>query len=93
MTFSWNVTFQTLAAFAGGYAFAIATSFAMIPISLLLFTDNKHDAVFIGLLSSYLFYMLAIVWCFCQKSALLAWRDIILASTGCLAIFLYFPSF
>lgn len=92
MTFNWNVLSQTLAAFVGGYAFAIASSFAMIPVSLLIFTANHHDAVFIGLLTSYVFYIAAIIWCFNKQNALIAWRDMFIASTFCVITFYLFPS-
>ncbi|RLV60764.1 hypothetical protein D5018_05685 [Parashewanella curva] len=91
MTFSLPVFIRTLMAIFGGYGVGICASFGMIPVSLWLFTNNTHDAIFIGLMFSYLFAFMAFIWCFCCKNTVHCIRDIGLASVTLMGLYYLFP--
>jgi heme exporter protein D len=76
----WGVTSRVIVGVVGGYCCCIASSFALAPLFNLAFDMPKPDAVYLATLLSYLFYLTAIIWSFCQRTALLAWRDIIISS-------------
>jgi len=76
----FSMTSRVIAAVIGGYGCAVASSFALVPWLNIAFDMQKPDAVYLATMLSYLFYLGAIIWCFCQKTALLAWRDIIMSS-------------
>jgi hypothetical protein len=75
-----GVTSRVIAGVVGGYCCCIASSFALAPFFNIAFDMPKPDAVYLATLLSYLFYLTAIIWSFCQQTALLAWRDIIIGS-------------
>ncbi|MGB0894824.1 MAG: hypothetical protein ACPGUD_10495 [Parashewanella sp.] len=92
MSFSFPVFIRMMMAFIGGYGVAVCSSLGMIPISLWLFTDNPHDAVYIGMMCSYLFYFIAVIYCFSCKTQV---RAIIATLSSCaffLAIYWLFPT-
>ncbi|MBM7071394.1 hypothetical protein JQC92_04980 [Shewanella sp. 202IG2-18] len=91
MSFSFPVFIRTLMAIFGGYAVGISASFGMIPISLWLFTDNVHDAIFIGLMCSYVFAFIAFIWCFSCKKTIHSVRVLVLAGIAFMAIYYLFP--
>ncbi|MGY3023852.1 putative iron-regulated membrane protein [Pseudomonas lurida] len=63
------VTSRVLAAVVGGYLMA---SLASICLALWLPT-SRADAVITGMMSSFVFYLLAVLWCFACRSAARAW--------------------
>lgn len=70
------VASRVLAAVAGGYLLASLASVCMafwLPVS-------RADAVISGMLSSFVFYLLAVIWCFACRSAWRAWWGVLLAS-------------
>ena len=91
MTFSFPVLLRTIMAILGGYAVGISASFAMIPVSMLLFTNNAHDAVFIGLMLSYVFAFVAFIWCFSCEKAIHSVRDLVLVNLAFISIYYLFP--
>ena len=91
MTFSFPVLLRTIMAIFGGYAVGISASFAMIPVSMLLFTSNIHDAVFIGLMLSYVFAFAAFIWCFSCEKAIHSVRDLVLVNLAFISIYYLFP--
>ncbi|MBI6942347.1 DUF3649 domain-containing protein [Pseudomonas putida] len=70
------VASRCLAALLGGYLLA---SMASICIALLV-PLSQVDATLTGLLSSFIFYLLAFIWCFACRSAWRAWLGVILPS-------------
>ena len=88
MTFSFSVLLRTLVALLGSYAVGISASFGMIPVSLWLFTDNVHDAIYIGLMCSYVFAFIAFIWCFICKKTMHSIRN--LSALGVVFITLYY---
>ncbi len=79
-SYFFNVTSRVIAGVIGGYGCCIASSFALVPLLYLVFDMPKPDAVYLAAMLSYLFYLTAIIWSFCQRTPWLAWRDIILSS-------------
>ncbi|SFC32843.1 hypothetical protein [Pseudoalteromonas denitrificans] len=79
MHYRLNITSRALAAIFGGYAFAVASSFALVPILMLFFSLVKSDAVYLATMLSYIFYFAAIIFSFCRSSILLVCRDMTLA--------------
>jgi len=70
------VTSRALAAVFGGYLLASLTSICMafwLPIS-------RADAVVSAMMSSFVFYLLAVIWCFACRSAWRAWFGILVPS-------------
>ncbi len=81
-----EITARCLAATVGAYCFAIASSLGMVPVFINLFGSLQADAVYFATLYSYFFGFIAIIWSFCQRSALLAWRDIVMACVILMAL-------
>ena len=70
------VTSRVLAAVVGGYLLA---SLASVCMTLWLPT-SRADAVISGMLSSFVFYLLAVIWCFACRTAWRAWFGVLLPS-------------
>ncbi|AZE87778.1 DUF3649 domain-containing protein [Pseudomonas orientalis] len=70
------VTSRVLAAVVGGYLMA---SLAAICFALWLPTA-RADAVIVGMMSSFMFYLLAVLWCFACRTAWRAWAGVMLPS-------------
>ncbi|PAJ75330.1 hypothetical protein CJF42_05655 [Pseudoalteromonas sp. NBT06-2] len=85
MNYRLNITFRSLAAILGGYALAVASSFALVPIFMYVFGCFKADAVYLGTIFSYVFYFSCVIFSFNRASVLLVWRDITLI---CLVFYL-----
>ncbi|AHC33821.1 MULTISPECIES: DUF3649 domain-containing protein [unclassified Pseudomonas] len=66
------VTSRVLAAVVGGYLMA---SLASICLALWLPT-SRADAVIVGMMSSFVFYLLAVLWCFACRTAGRAWLGV-----------------
>lgn len=82
-----TLSVRCLAAIAGGYLVACLSSLVLVPVQLALFNNRVEDAILIATMFSYVVYFAVIIDCFCQGSALKAWRNIlvysgILASIG-----------
>jgi hypothetical protein len=91
MTFSFLIFIRTIMATLGGYGVATCASLGMIPVSIWLFTDNPHDAVYISLMISYIVYFIAFIWCFSCKTAFASVRDLFSVAVIFLALFYLFP--
>lgn len=76
LSYRLAVTSRSLAALLGGYLLA---SMASVCITLLL-PMPKADAVVTGMMLSFLFYLVAILWCFACRSAWHAWLGVVLPS-------------
>lgn len=70
------VTSRSLAALLGGYLLA---SMASVCIALLA-PLPRVDAVITGMMLSFVFYLLAFIWCFACRSAWRAWLGVLLPS-------------
>lgn len=70
------VTSRVLAAVVGGYLMA---SLASICLALWL-PRSRVDAVITGMMSSFVFYLLAVLWCFACRTAWRAWAGVMLPS-------------
>jgi hypothetical protein len=70
------VTSRVLAAVLGGY---IVAALASISLSSWL-PMARAEAVVTGMMSSFLAYLIAVLWCFACRSAWRAWFGLILAS-------------
>ena len=70
------VTSRVLAAVIGGYLMA---SLAAICLGLWLPT-SRADAVVTGMMSSFVFYLLAVLWCFACRTAWRAWAGVMVPS-------------
>lgn len=70
------VTSRSLAALLGGYLLA---SMASVCIALLA-PLPRVDAVLTGMMLSFVFYLLAFIWCFACRSAWRAWLGVVLPS-------------
>ena len=70
------VTSRCCAALFGGYLLATMGS---ICLSLLLPLPTA-EAVLVGMMSSFLFFLGAIIWCFATHSAWRAWLGVLLPS-------------
>ena len=69
LSYRLGVTSRLLAAVGGGYVLA---SLASVCLSFWL-PLSRADAVVSGMLSSFVFYLLAVIWCFACRSAARAW--------------------
>ncbi|WP_447889973.1 DUF3649 domain-containing protein [Pseudomonas hormoni] len=70
------VTSRVLAAVVGGYIVA-----ALASVSLSLWVPMaRADAVVTGMMTSFLAYLCAVIWCFACQSAWRAWFGVIVAS-------------
>lgn len=72
------VTSRVLAAVVGGYLMA---SLAAICLALWMPT-SRTDAVITGMMSSFVFYLLAVLWCFACRTAWRAWFVVMLPSAA-----------
>ncbi|MCP2228696.1 MULTISPECIES: DUF3649 domain-containing protein [Pseudomonas] len=70
------VTSRVLAAVLGGY---IVAALASVSLSSWL-PMARAEAVVTGMMSSFLAYLIAVLWCFACRSAWRAWFGLILAS-------------
>ncbi|MDD1014996.1 MULTISPECIES: DUF3649 domain-containing protein [Pseudomonas] len=70
------VTSRSLAAVFGGYLLA---AMASVCITLLL-PVPRAEAVISGMMLSFLFYLVAFLWCFACRSAWQAWLGVLLPS-------------
>ncbi|WP_313041886.1 DUF3649 domain-containing protein [Pseudomonas sp.] len=70
------VTSRVLAAVIGGYLMA---SLVAICLALWLPT-SRADAVVTGMMSSFVFYLLAVLWCFACRTAWRAWAGVMVPS-------------
>ncbi|AYG46640.1 DUF3649 domain-containing protein [Pseudomonas sp. Leaf58] len=76
LSYRLAVASRSLAALLGGYLLA---SMASVCITLLV-PLPKVDATLVGLLLSFVFYLLAFIWCFACRSAWRAWFGVLLPS-------------
>ncbi|HHJ1297898.1 DUF3649 domain-containing protein [Pseudomonas sp. P1B16] len=76
LSYRLAVASRCLAALLGGYLLA---SMASVCIALLA-PLSRVDATLIGLLLSFVFYLLAFIWCFACRSAWRAWLGVLLPS-------------
>ena len=77
------VTSRILAALFGGYLIAALTSITItqwVPMS-------RADAVVTGMMSSFLAYLLVVIWCFACRTAWRAWAGIVLPAAILAALF------
>ncbi|AHZ69557.1 MULTISPECIES: DUF3649 domain-containing protein [Pseudomonas] len=70
------VTSRVLAAVLGGY---IVAALASVSLSSWL-PMARAEAVVTGMMSSFLAYLIAVLWCFACRSAWRAWFGLIVAS-------------
>ena len=73
LSYRLAVTSRSIAALLGGYLLA---SLGCIGISLLA-PMEKVDAVLSGMMLSFVFYLLAFIWCFACRSASRAWIGVL----------------
>jgi len=66
---------RIVAAVFGGYALAALTSVAAVALPL-----RRTEAVFTGMLLSFLAYTLAVIWVFAVRSATRAWVGLLMAA-------------
>lgn len=71
-----TVTSRVLAAVLGGY---IVAALASVSLSSWL-PMARAEAVVTGMMSSFLAYLIAVLWCFACRSAWRAWFGLIVAS-------------
>jgi len=76
------VASRVLAAVLGGY---VLTSLVSICVALSL-PMARSEAVLVSLMTSFVFYLLAILWCFACRSAGRAWAGMALPSLVLAAI-------
>jgi len=76
LSYRLAVASRCLAALLGGYLLA---SMASVCIALLA-PLSRVDATLNGLLLSFVFYLLAFIWCFACRSAWRAWLGVLLPS-------------
>ncbi|MDZ3995483.1 DUF3649 domain-containing protein [Pseudomonas sp. Teo4] len=76
LSYRLAVTSRSLAALLGGYLLA---SMASVCIGLLA-PLPKVDAVLTGMMLSFVFYLLAFIWCFACRSAWRAWFGVLVPS-------------
>ncbi|MCK6186423.1 DUF3649 domain-containing protein [Pseudomonas sp. EYE_354] len=78
LAYRFAVTSRVLAAVIGGYLMA---SLASVCLALWL-PAARVDAVIIGMMSSFVFYLLAVLWCFACRTAWRAWVGVLLPSAA-----------
>ncbi|WP_223413688.1 MULTISPECIES: DUF3649 domain-containing protein [unclassified Pseudomonas] len=76
------VTSRVLAAVLGGY---IVAALASVSLTLLV-PMARADAVVTGMMTSFLAYLGAVIWCFACRSAWRAWLGLIVPSLVLAAI-------
>jgi hypothetical protein len=77
------VTSRIIAALFGGYLIAALTSVCItqwVPMA-------RADAVVTGMMSSFLAYLLGVIWCFACRTAWRAWAGILLPAAILAALF------
>ncbi|MDF0732830.1 DUF3649 domain-containing protein [Pseudomonas entomophila] len=82
LSYRLAVTSRSLAAVLGGYLLA---STANVCISLLM-PGEQVDAALTGMMLSFVFYLLAFLWCFACRSAWRAWLGVLLPSLALAAL-------
>ena len=82
LAYRFAVTSRVLAAVIGGYLMA---SLASICLALWLPT-SRADAVITGMMSSFVFYLLAVLWCFACRNAARAWLGVMVPSVAFAAL-------
>lgn len=76
------VTSRVLAAVLGGYLVA-----ALASVSLTMWLPmDRAEAVITGMMSSFLVYLVAVLWCFACRSAWQAWFGLIVPSVVLTAV-------
>ncbi|MCP1499737.1 membrane-associated HD superfamily phosphohydrolase [Pseudomonas migulae] len=76
VSYRMAVTSRVLAAVVGGYIVA-----ALASVSLSLWVPMaRADAVVTGMMTSFLAYLCAVIWCFACRSAWQAWLGLIVPS-------------
>ena len=76
VSYRLGVTSRVLAAVVGGYLMA-----ALASICLALWMPTaRADAVITGMMSSFVFYLLAVLWCFACRNAARAWLGVMVPS-------------
>ncbi|KAA5844463.1 DUF3649 domain-containing protein [Pseudomonas chlororaphis] len=73
---------RVLAAVFGGYLLAALSSICLT----LLLPVSRADAVFGGMMASFLFYLVAVLWCFACRTAWQAWFGLMLPALVLAAI-------
>ncbi|KAA0946981.1 MULTISPECIES: DUF3649 domain-containing protein [unclassified Pseudomonas] len=76
LSYRLGVTSRLLAAVVGGYLLASLASVCMtlwLPLS-------RADAVVSGMLSSFVFYLLVVIWCFACRRVAHAWFGVLVPS-------------
>ena len=74
--YRFAVASRCVAAGLGGYLLASAVSV----FGSLLFPAPQVDAAVLGMMLSFVFYVLAFIWCFACRSATQAWLGVMLPS-------------
>ncbi|HEK1007591.1 TPA: DUF3649 domain-containing protein [Pseudomonas putida] len=76
LSYRLAVISRSLAALLGGYLLA-----SMVSVCVALLAPMPQvDATLTGLLLSFVFYLLAFIWCFACRSAWRAWLGVLLPS-------------
>lgn len=75
----WHVASRVLAAVAGGYT---VSNVAAVGLAHVL-PMPRADAVMAGVLSTYLVYGAAVVWCFGARSLRRVWLGLLIAIVVC----------
>ena len=70
----WHVASRILAAVAGGYAVSNVAAVGLAQVLPL----PRADAVMAGVLSTYLVYAAAVVWCFGARTVRQAWLGLLI---------------
>lgn len=76
LSYRLSVTSRCLAAVFGGYVLAALVSVCFT----LLAPMSRAEAVISGMMLSFLFYLVAFLWCFASRSAWQAWLGVLLPS-------------
>jgi hypothetical protein len=76
LSYRLAVTSRSLAALLGGYLLASMVSVCVA----LLAPMSQVDAALTGMMLSFVFYLLAFLWCFACRSAWRAWLGVLLPS-------------
>ncbi|MFJ4352526.1 MULTISPECIES: DUF3649 domain-containing protein [unclassified Pseudomonas] len=76
LSYRLAVVSRSLAALLGGYLLASLVSVCLA----LLLPLPQVDATLTGLMLSFVFYLLAFIWCFACRSAWRAWLGVLLPS-------------
>lgn len=78
-----DVSLRLIAAIGGGYLVSIAFSFACVPLLVLSHACDKHEAVMVSTMLSYVLYFAIIIISFCRHSSALLWRDLFFILSVC----------